>query len=68
MTAIINLWKPGIITNRPGVRNPTVATLREPKPVKPKRPQRPYAPKGAARLRREHGIIVDETIRWRNEQ
>lgn len=57
-----NLWKAGATENeRPGVRNPTVAMLRQPKPAEPKRPQKTYAPKGAARLARKHGYYFDLT-------
>ena len=57
------LWKAGATENeRPGVRNPTVAMLRQPKLETPRRPQKTYAPKGAARYARRHGgfVIMDE--------
>jgi hypothetical protein len=64
MTALINLWKPGIFKDRPGRRNPTVAALRAFQPRQRAARQRAYtAPKGARRLARKYGVIFDETTR-----
>jgi len=60
-----NLWKRGVVTNRPGERNPTVAALRALQPAGRTRKggQRTYPPKGASRFARRTGgqIIMDET-------
>lgn len=71
MTALLNLWKPGIFKDRPGRRNPTVAALRASAVghFGPKQPgrrygppvvlghgkQHSYPPKGAAKLARRTG-------------
>lgn len=63
MTALINLWKPGIFKDRPGERNPTVAAVRTFQPRQRVARQRSYGPKGARRLARKYGVIFDETTR-----
>ena len=63
MTALLNLWKPGIFKDRPGRRNPMVAVLRSAQPLEHKGRQRAYGPKGSARRARQSGavVIMDET-------
>jgi hypothetical protein len=51
-----------------GRRNPTVAALRATEPKRKRAEQRAYGPKGAAKLLRKHGVVIDGTRPWRADQ